>query len=214
MACAFPVVERSGAGAGRPRQRDLLVAKPDLADPNFRETVVLVTQAEDGRTVGVILNRPGAQARADRRDALFRRAGDAPDQVALFRAERAPKAEASASCSTSTSACIREIEPLLAQHAEISACTPDSPAGRRASCGARRTAAAFVCGRARKLAFRKGTAGMWRELWKKPADGPHGPKPPQHHSLYSFHASPAWHRPRGVAALPGRNRVRAERMRP
>ncbi|MDW8469100.1 MAG: YqgE/AlgH family protein [Burkholderiales bacterium] len=36
----------------------LLVAKPGLLDPNFRRTVVLVTQAEDASTVGVILNRP------------------------------------------------------------------------------------------------------------------------------------------------------------
>ncbi|HUG77300.1 MAG TPA: YqgE/AlgH family protein [Burkholderiales bacterium] len=36
----------------------LLVAKPALTDPNFRETVVLVTQAGDSSTVGVILNRP------------------------------------------------------------------------------------------------------------------------------------------------------------
>lgn len=36
----------------------LLVAKPDLPDPNFARTVVLVTQAEDASTVGVILNRP------------------------------------------------------------------------------------------------------------------------------------------------------------
>src|SRR5688572_23105282 len=35
----------------------LLVAKPSLTDPNFRETVVLVTQAADASTVGVILNR-------------------------------------------------------------------------------------------------------------------------------------------------------------
>ena len=35
-----------------------LVAKPSLTDPNFRETVVLVTQTEDASTVGVILNRP------------------------------------------------------------------------------------------------------------------------------------------------------------
>lgn len=34
------------------------VAKPDLPDPNFARTVVLVTQTEDGSTVGVILNRP------------------------------------------------------------------------------------------------------------------------------------------------------------
>lgn len=36
----------------------LLVAKPSLADPNFARTVVLVTQVEDGGTVGVIVNRP------------------------------------------------------------------------------------------------------------------------------------------------------------
>jgi putative transcriptional regulator len=35
-----------------------LVAKPDLADPNFSRTVVLVTQTEDFSTVGVIVNRP------------------------------------------------------------------------------------------------------------------------------------------------------------
>jgi putative AlgH/UPF0301 family transcriptional regulator len=39
----------------------LLVAKPGMADPNFRETVVLVTQAPDASTVGVILNRPTAR---------------------------------------------------------------------------------------------------------------------------------------------------------
>jgi putative transcriptional regulator len=38
----------------------LLVAKPSLADPNFSQTVVLVTQTEDGGTVGVIINRPTA----------------------------------------------------------------------------------------------------------------------------------------------------------
>ena len=36
----------------------LLVARPGLLDPNFRQTVVLVTQRPDGSTVGVILNRP------------------------------------------------------------------------------------------------------------------------------------------------------------
>ena len=32
-----------------------------MLDPNFRETVVLVTQAPDASTVGVILNRPTAR---------------------------------------------------------------------------------------------------------------------------------------------------------
>ncbi|MFY9317550.1 MAG: YqgE/AlgH family protein [Burkholderiales bacterium] len=36
----------------------LLIAKPTLSDPNFSQTVVLVTQTEDGGTVGVIVNRP------------------------------------------------------------------------------------------------------------------------------------------------------------
>lgn len=36
----------------------LLVAKPSLTDRNFSQTVVLVTQTEDGSTVGVIINRP------------------------------------------------------------------------------------------------------------------------------------------------------------
>lgn len=35
----------------------LLVAKPGLADPNFRESVVLVTRTESA-TLGVVLNRP------------------------------------------------------------------------------------------------------------------------------------------------------------
>lgn len=35
-----------------------LIAKPTLRDPNFTRTVVLVTQAEDASTVGVIVNRP------------------------------------------------------------------------------------------------------------------------------------------------------------
>lgn len=36
----------------------LLLAKPELADPNFRHSVVLVTRAAEGQTLGVILNRP------------------------------------------------------------------------------------------------------------------------------------------------------------
>jgi putative transcriptional regulator len=36
----------------------VLVAKPELADPNFSGTVVLVTHTPTGDTVGVVLNRP------------------------------------------------------------------------------------------------------------------------------------------------------------
>ena len=44
----------------------LLVAKPDLLDPNFRETVVLITQpVAGGGPLGVILNRPIAARLSD-----------------------------------------------------------------------------------------------------------------------------------------------------
>ncbi len=52
------------AAAPAPAQQDqpanglFLVAKPGLTDPNFARTVVLVTQAQDASTVGVIINRP------------------------------------------------------------------------------------------------------------------------------------------------------------
>jgi len=41
-----------------------LVATPALADPNFRRSVVLVTQAPNGGTVGFIINRPGRRSLA------------------------------------------------------------------------------------------------------------------------------------------------------
>lgn len=43
----------------------LLVAKPTLVDPNFEQAVVIVTRAQDGSSVGVILNRPLATHLAD-----------------------------------------------------------------------------------------------------------------------------------------------------
>jgi putative transcriptional regulator len=42
-----------------------LVAKPTILDPNFSRTVVLVTHAADGGTLGVILNRPTQQSLAE-----------------------------------------------------------------------------------------------------------------------------------------------------
>jgi putative transcriptional regulator len=48
----------AGAQQNLPANGLFLVAKPSLLDPNFARTVVLVTQAEDASTVGVIINRP------------------------------------------------------------------------------------------------------------------------------------------------------------
>ncbi|HEU4351081.1 MAG TPA: YqgE/AlgH family protein [Burkholderiales bacterium] len=73
----------------------LLVAKPGLADPNFSQTVVLASQAADGSTVGVILNRP-TRAKHETTGAPLFFGGPVMREVlvALFRSERAPDAAA------------------------------------------------------------------------------------------------------------------------
>ena len=57
-----------GVGASEaqvPERGFFLVAKPSIVDPNFGRSVVLVTPAPDGGTIGVILNRPTKQSLAD-----------------------------------------------------------------------------------------------------------------------------------------------------
>jgi len=98
------------AGAAVAQQNDpanglFLVAKPGLVDPNFRQTVVLVTQAQDYSTVGVIINRPtslklGQLLRDDSPSARYADVvyfgGPVMPQVvvALFRSASAPQAPA------------------------------------------------------------------------------------------------------------------------
>jgi len=52
--------ESNAAGATVPdASRSLfLIARPGMPDPNFRETVVLITQSENTESIGVIINRP------------------------------------------------------------------------------------------------------------------------------------------------------------
>jgi putative transcriptional regulator len=73
----------------------LLVAKPGVVDPNFSETVVLVTQTPDYGTVGVILNRPTPE-RHERTGASIYRGGPVMPRtlVALFRSDEPPEAPA------------------------------------------------------------------------------------------------------------------------
>lgn len=62
LLCAALLLTGTQGGAqeaARSANGVLLVAKPELIDPNFIRTVVLVTQTEGYSTVGVILNRPG-----------------------------------------------------------------------------------------------------------------------------------------------------------
>jgi putative transcriptional regulator len=97
------------AGAAAAQQNDapnglFLIAKPGLADPNFRQSVVLVTQAQDYSTVGVIINRPTNlklgqllrdSASARYADVVYFGGPVMPQViVALFRSESAPQAPA------------------------------------------------------------------------------------------------------------------------
>lgn len=73
----------------------LLIARPELTDDNFSRTVVLVTQAESGETVGVILNRP-TQRTEPRTGAVLYAGGPVMRGVlvTVFRAAQPPAAPA------------------------------------------------------------------------------------------------------------------------
>lgn len=43
-------------------QGQLLIASPNLRDPNFRQTVVLIVEHNDNGTLGLVLNRPSETA--------------------------------------------------------------------------------------------------------------------------------------------------------
>lgn len=58
LGCALLLLALARAALGQAPNGVLLVAKPGMQDPRFREAVVLVTQADGGETIGVILNRP------------------------------------------------------------------------------------------------------------------------------------------------------------
>jgi putative transcriptional regulator len=83
------------AAAQSPANGALLIAKPDLLDPNFSRTVVLVTQAESGETVGVILNRPTRRTEP-RSGAVLHFGGPVMREVtvAVFRSAQPPAAPA------------------------------------------------------------------------------------------------------------------------
>jgi putative transcriptional regulator len=55
----------ASAPSGETPNGVFLVATPGLVDPNFRHSVILVTQAPDGSTVGFIVNHPGRRSLAE-----------------------------------------------------------------------------------------------------------------------------------------------------
>ena len=99
LACAAPAL----AQEPRPSGAILLVASPELADPNFSETVVLVTRWRDfPGPLGVVINRPTSvplsrvladiPALAGVEDKVFQ-GGPVARQALfyVFRAEKAPE---------------------------------------------------------------------------------------------------------------------------
>jgi putative transcriptional regulator len=148
----------------------LLIAKPDLLDPNFRETVVLVTQTADASTVGVILNRPTARKHERTGETLYF-GGPVMREVlvALFRAEHTPDAAAfHVLKDVYLTMHPANIEPLLAQgagnyrlYAGFAGWAPGQLESEMQRDGW------YVLPASAELAFRKDTTGMWEEMVRK-----------------------------------------------
>jgi putative transcriptional regulator len=100
LACAGALAQQNLPANGL-----FLIAKPSITDANFARSVVLVTQTEDGSTVGVIINRPSKLKlqqffsrelnTSNYRDPVYL-GGPVMQQtlVAVFRSESTPKAAA------------------------------------------------------------------------------------------------------------------------
>ncbi len=158
----------------------LLVAKPGLPDPNFSEAVVLVAWADDGSTVGVILNRPSGQRLADVAPE-WPGAGDLKTPiysggpvmrqvlVALFESENEPKARAFRVLPhVYLSMHPDNLQPLIAHppsrmrlYAGFSGWAP-----RQLEAEVDR-GTWYMVRATEEVIFRKDTAGMWEELVEK-----------------------------------------------
>ena len=142
----------------------LLIAKPDLADPNFSRTVVLVTQSDDGSTVGVVLNRPAGKAWIG--GPVMRQV-----QVALFAAEQPPRAAAFRVLpKVYLSMHPENVVPLArmnGRNPRVRIFSGFSGWAPRQLASEMNSGAWYVLRATEDLVFRKDTAGMWEELVEK-----------------------------------------------
>src|SRR5438045_1912942 len=155
----------------------LLVAKPGLPDPNFRETVVLVTRSEEASTLGVILNRPTTQRlaelaprwpAAEKFTQPLYSGGPVMRQVvvALYTSDETPKAAAfQVLPHVYLTMHPANIEPLMAQpaarvrlYAGFSGWAPQQLENEMGS------GSWYALPATEALLFRADTAGMWAEL--------------------------------------------------
>lgn len=161
----------AAAQQGEPPNAVLLVAKPELVDPNFRETVVLVTQTADAHTVGVILNRPTERRVEGYAEPVATGGPVLPRTlVALFESDAPPAASAFP--------VLRNV--WLSMHPENVEALKHAPPARRVrlfagfagwSPGQLESELArdgwFVLPASESVLFRKSTKGLWQELLEK-----------------------------------------------
>ena len=153
-----------------PANSVLLVAKPSLVDANFTQTVVLVTQAPDGSTVGVVLNRPSEQRDPKTGDPVYEGGPVMKEvRIALFSSARVPAAPA-----------FRVTQDVyLSMHPGNIDALPSHPEQRLrfftgfsgwAPGQLQRELALdgwYVLPVTEEILFRKDTRGLWRELMEK-----------------------------------------------
>jgi len=165
---ALAIALFSAAAAAQAPNSVLLVAKPELADPNFHETVVLVTQAPDASTVGVILNRPTVRKHEKTGETIY---SGGPVMrgifVVLFRWERELPAAFPV---------MKDV--YLSMHPDNLARVLEAGARRRVYEGFSgwipnqlqselQRDAWYVLPASEDIVFREDTAGLWRELLEK-----------------------------------------------
>ena len=159
----------AGAQRAEPPNGILLVAKPSLIDPNFRETVVLVTQTPDASTVGVILNRPAGRNHERTGEPLYAGGPVMPQViVALFSADSAPIASFQVLQGVYLSMHPRNVDALSSRpglrlrfFTGFSGWAPNQLQRELQLDGW------FVLPATEEILFRADTRGMWKELLDK-----------------------------------------------
>ena len=141
----------------------LLVAKPGLADPNFSRTVVLVTQAEDASTVGVILNRPTTVRHERTGEPIYSGGPVMPRTVvALFRSENEPPAPSfhvlQGIYLSMHPAIVEQLQSPYRLYVGFAGWMPGQLDSEIARDGW------YLLPASEELLFRRDTAGMWEEL--------------------------------------------------
>jgi putative transcriptional regulator len=157
----------AAAQQNEPPNAVLLVAKPGLVDPNFRETVVLVTQTEDAHTVGVVLNRPTERRMEGHAEPLYA-GGPVMGRVvvALFEAAEPPAASAFhvlervylSMHPENLAALLARPPSRMRLYAGFSGWSPGQLESELARDGW------YVLPASEAVIFRKSTEGLWREL--------------------------------------------------